>query len=153
MGRRSKQKSDRSPQNPGDVKIHFSNLQKDLPLQKQAIASIVRSLCSFLSIKCDEIGLYFVTKQKIASLHKQFFDDPTPTDCITFPIDSSYLGEIFICPSMALSYANPFQETVLYVVHGLLHLLGYDDLDPKKRLTMRKKEKSCMDFLKRQGHF
>lgn len=133
------------------MKIHIFNRQKDLPLSKRTIAKIVRSLCSFLSVACDEIGLHFVTPQKIAALHNQFFNDPTPTDCITFPIDKSYLGEIFICPAMALPYPDPFRETVLYVVHGLLHLLGYDDLDPKKRRAMRKKEKSCMHHLKDTG--
>ncbi len=86
-------------------------------------------------------------------LHKQFFNDPAPTDCMTFPIDCCYLGDIFISPQAALRYApnQPYQETLLYLIHGLLHLLGYDDLKPTARRTMRKMEKKCMDHLNKLG--
>ena len=61
-------------------------------------------------------------------------------------------GEIFVCPLAAIAYAKkqesrPYEETALYIVHGLLHLLGYDDLEEKAKKNMRKKEKSCMRHL------
>lgn len=107
-------------------------------------------------VRCDEISVFFVDSQTIAELHGRFFNDPTSTDCITFPIDEiddgeSYriLGEIFVCPKTALDFAlrkhkDPFEEVTLYVVHGLLHLLGYDDIEPKARARMRRKEASLM---------
>jgi len=112
----------------------------------------VGALFRFLSVSCDEISFYFVTEEQITKLHAEHFDDPTPTDCITFPIDTSYLGDIFICPSVAVQYAkkknlDPFQETLLYIVHGILHLLNFDDIEPKQRSSMRKKEKVCMSHL------
>jgi probable rRNA maturation factor len=102
---------------------------------------------------CEEISVYFVTELEIAALHEQFFQDPTPTDCITFPP-----GEIVVCPGVAIAYAkkrkgDPLEETVLYVVHGILHLLGFDDMEPSARKTMRKMEKKCMAYLKTQGFF
>jgi probable rRNA maturation factor len=39
---------------------------------------------------------------------------------------------------------DPYRETILYLVHGLLHLVGYNDLEPKDKAAMRRKEKSCM---------
>lgn len=138
------------------MKIHFYNRQKDFPLRKQSVQKIVRLLCHFLSIECDEIGFYFVTEEEMTALHGRFFHDPTPTDCISFPIDHSYLGDVFICPKVAVSYAkkrnlDPFEEIILYLVHGLLHLLDYDDQDPKRKRLMRKKEKSCIHHLKKLG--
>lgn len=138
------------------MKVHFSNRQTDLPIPRKEVIAIARSLCSFLSVQCDELAVYFVGEKKIAALHGQFFGDPTPTDCITFPLNTSYLGEIFICPKVALAYAkkhrlDPFEETILYLAHGLLHLIGYTDQDPKSKREMRKKEKSCMRHLKEQG--
>jgi probable rRNA maturation factor len=105
-----------------------------------------------------------VNKEKISNLHQQFFDDPSPTDCISFPIDTtkarkkefSVLGEIFVCPKVAIEYAtahtiDPYLELSLYTVHGLLHLLGYDDLDPKQRKEMRREEKRCLKLLTEQN--
>lgn len=138
------------------MKLNISNQQKSLPLSKSSVKRATEALCSFLKISCDELSIFFVTKKKISSLHAQFFDDPSPTDCITFPVDASYLGDLFICPSVALSYAaakklDPYQETLLYLVHGLLHLRGYDDLKDDARRTMRKMEKKCMGHLSKLG--
>jgi probable rRNA maturation factor len=136
------------------MKIHIYNRQKDLPLSKPSAKDLVRSALDHLSTPCEEIAVYFVSEKKIGELHTEFFDDPTSTDCISFPLDSRHLGEIFVCPKAALRYVqkkkgSPYIETSLYVIHGLLHLLGYDDLEPKKREAMRKKEKSCMAHLER----
>ena len=112
-----------------------------------------------LKIYTDEVILHFVIKSKMGKVHEAFFDDPSPTDCMSFPIDPPLkekssethhvLGEIFVCPKVALEYAkaeslDPHLETTLYIVHGLLHLLGYDDLDPVSRKEMRKMEKKCL---------
>lgn len=101
---------------------------------------------------CSEVSIYFVTKEAIGQIHRQFFQDPSPTDCISFPLSGDHLGEILVCPAMAIQYAkkrklDPYKEASLYIVHGLLHLLGYDDLEEKTRRTMRKKEKSCIRHL------
>jgi len=135
------------------VKIHVYNRQKDLPLNKLSAIELIRATLEYLGVCCSEVAVYFVSEKKICELHEQFFQDPSPTDCISFPIDDSYLGEIFVCPAAALSYAEKggidvYEETALYVVHGLLHLMGFDDLEEKARRIMRKKEKSCMRHLR-----
>lgn len=72
---------------------------------------------------------------------------------MSFPLDEIHLGEVFVCPKTAIEYADEkklpvYEELSLYVVHGLLHCLGYDDLEPAERRIMRKKEKSCMDLIR-----
>ncbi len=134
--------------------IHVHNLQKDLKIHKGFCRTLVRSVLSFLKIPFEEVSLYFVTEKQIAKLHEQFFQDSIPTDCISFPLDKNHLGEVFVCPAVAVSYAkkkgiDPYREIALYIVHGLLHLIGYDDLGKKTKLAMRKKEKSCMRHLER----
>ena len=81
-------------------------------------------------------------KRKISLLHKEFFDDPSPTDCITFPVDSEYLGDIFVCPRVAEEYCpkEPYVETSLYIIHAILHLLGYDDIEDSTRKVMHKEQ-------------
>ena len=132
-----------------NLKVHVYNQQKALPIKKRFVVLLVKHLLEFLDISCQEIAFYFVTEKKISILHKDFFNDPTVTDCITFPMDQEFLGEVFICPSVAIDYAEknglcPIQETILYLVHGVLHLIGYDDLEPGKRKIMRSWEEKCL---------
>ncbi|MDE3046345.1 MAG: rRNA maturation RNase YbeY [Verrucomicrobiota bacterium] len=137
------------------MNIHIFNNQKDLSLSKPAVRRLVQTVLQAEKASHTEVSIYFVTTRKITELHDEFFDDPTPTDCISFPLGDEHLGEVFVCPATATAYAkkkklNPYDETALYIVHGLLHCLGYDDLESKDRRIMRKKEKTCMALLKEQ---
>ena len=152
MDRRTKSESDGSSKNP--ICINIYNQQKDLPLSVPRLRGALFSLVSFLRISCKEFSLFFVSKRKICKLHEEFFQDPTLTDCISFPLDKEYLGDIFVCPAVAKEYVEKnggevYEEAMLYIVHALLHLLGYDDLDAQKRKVMRAKEKACMDHLRK----
>lgn len=105
--------------------------------------------------------MHLVDEDKIRRLHKKHFDDPSITDCITLPIDEpgpdcEILGEIFVCPKTAISYAkahglDPHTECTLYIVHGFLHLIGYDDIDDDDEEIMRKKEKELMNHLSKHN--
>ncbi len=132
------------------MKFSVYQRQKDLPISKNSVRRVLEGLCAFLRIQCEEVSVYFVSEKKICQLHEEFFNDPSPTDCISFPVDASYLGDIFISPLAARQYdpARPYEETLLYLVHGILHLIGYDDIEPNAKRSMRKMEKKCMDHLK-----
>jgi probable rRNA maturation factor len=155
------------------MKISITNSQKDLPLKniKKTILEIVPRIVELEMRLQDpsltdeqarqfwsEVSFQFVGEKKISQLHDEFFNDPTITDCITFPVDLKeaipprVLGEVFVCPKVALDYAkrhgvDPYRETILYIVHGLLHLLGYDDLKPSERKVMRAKERTYMKLV------
>lgn len=145
--------------------VLVSDRQKDLPVkhERQKLQIIAMLVLAAEKQQCDEVAFHFVTGPVICKLHKKFFNDATITDCITFPMDSDatagfcYLGDVFICPKQALIYANenkvdPYREITLYVVHGLLHLLGYDDITPEDRKIMRLKEKKYMKMLEKTGN-
>lgn len=134
--------------------ISVYNRQKDLQIDKSSIRTLVLAILKYLKVSFEEVSIYLVSEKQICQLHDQFFQDPSPTDCISFPIDDSCLGEVFVCPKVALEYTqkrglDPKTEVTLYIIHGILHLLGYDDLEPSQRKTMRKKEKSCMRQLEK----
>lgn len=137
--------------------VLVNNQQKDLKLSKRAVKDFVLAALDFLKVTCDEVHINFVSQKKICSLHEQFFDDPSPTDCITLPLDEEesfgykLLGEVFICPKAALSYPNPYKETSLYIVHTLLHLIGYTDIEPEKRRKMRVAEKKVLQALTKKN--
>ncbi len=91
---------------------------------------------------------------EIARLHQEFFDDPDPTDVITFEgsPEMDFAGEICISGEHALDYSRRrnldfSRELTLYLVHGYLHLCGFDDLEPVKKRKMRTAEKKAMDLL------
>lgn len=135
------------------------NKQKDLALSIATIKLMVPFLLRNLNISTDEVILHFVSKTAIGKVHDSFFADPSPTDCISFPIDSPetkeeegkqrILGEVFVCPKVAIEYAteqrlDPHLETKLYIIHGILHLIGYDDMDSPSRRKMRQMEQKCL---------
>lgn len=149
-----------SPREPHSQKIclRVYNSQKDLKISKTSVRRLVVGLLDKLNIVTEELIVHFVSEKRICQIHKDFFDDPSPTDCISFPIDETLLGEIFICPLTAISYAqkhgdDPYKEASLYLVHGILHLIGYDDIAPADRKIMKREEKRCMKFLEKERLF
>lgn len=140
------------------MNIQITNEQDSLSIPLQQIAPIVEQVLKDENCRCDEISINFVNEPTICQLHLDYFDDGSPTDCITFPIDEEddgcyrVLGEVFICPHTALKYAeehhiDPYLELTLYLVHGLLHLLGYDDIELSDRELMRQAEERHMNKL------
>jgi probable rRNA maturation factor len=101
-----------------------------------------------------ELSLVFLTDQALARLHADFLDDPTTTDVITFEGDAAtgLAGEICVSADTAYTYAREHgrdfaTELTLYVVHGWLHLAGYDDLRPAKKRRMRAAEARALKLL------
>jgi len=84
------------------------------------------------------IQFVLVDRATMARVHGDFLGDSSETDVITFPY-----GEILVCPAVARDRAAEFgheveQEVLLYALHGLLHLAGYDDTTPKLAKEMAK---------------
>jgi probable rRNA maturation factor len=140
------------------------NRQRDLPIKTSSVQEAVMAVLAQEKIETDEIAVHFVSVKEICNLHQKFFQDPTKTDCITLPMDSPdensphvhFLGEIFICPKVALEFVNSsetknsatfYAETSLYLVHGILHLLGYSDCKVGEKKKMRAAEKRIMGML------
>ncbi|HEY5752135.1 MAG TPA: rRNA maturation RNase YbeY [Chthoniobacterales bacterium] len=85
----------------------------------------------------DEIGVTIVSDAKMAKLHVDFMGIPGPTDVLTFEH-----GEIVVSAETAARYGaehsqTPNDEVSLYILHGLLHLRGFDDLEPAAAEKMR----------------
>jgi probable rRNA maturation factor len=141
------------------MKISVYNRQKDLKVSAVAVKKTVKQALEFHQINCDEIAIHLITDRAMRKLHEDFFNDPTPTDCISFPYDKDgssgyfFLGEVFICPKTAFQYiakkgsGDLYSEITLYLIHGILHLLGYDDINSNDLKVMRSKERELMSFL------
>jgi len=104
-----------------------------------------------------------VDDDAIADLHERFMGLPGPTDVLTFdlrddPDQAEIEGEITISVDTARRQARQYragqtEELLRYVIHGVLHLSGYDDDTPARRRRMRREENRVLELLgiRRQG--
>lgn len=133
--------------------IHVIDKQSDLKISPASVQKIVTLVIQGEKQTCDEVSVYLIETEEMCELHERFFGDPSPTDCISLPMDEEddelgyrILGDVFICPETAVIYAKkhpdttPEEETTLYIIHGILHLLGYDDIEDEDIAEMRKAE-------------
>jgi probable rRNA maturation factor len=135
---------------------HFS-LNSELPTLNRDDSS---------AVPAGELSLVFLTDPALAQLHATFLADPTITDVITFEGNSALgtAGEICVSVDAALRHVSPKAPTLssklsalssaafsteltLYLVHGWLHLAGYDDLQAAKKRIMRRAEARAMSLL------
>ena len=82
------------------------------------------------------------------SINKKYLNHDHVTDVLTFGLGEG-LAEIIICPQVAATNAKAHQtstekEIILYVIHGILHLAGFDDHSEKDILKMRRMEKELL---------
>ena len=106
-------------------------------------------LTELLKLEDFELAICIVHAPEMAKINETFLQHSGSTDVITFDYSdnpSSVLhGEIFICIDDALVQAREFRtswqsEITRYVIHGILHLLGFDDLNPAARRKMKREE-------------
>ena len=96
------------------------------------------------------IEISFLNDRAIAKVHADFCNDPSPTDVITFR-HSPELGEILIGVPTVVGHAKKFHQPVdheiaLCVIHGLLHLLDYDDIDENERRLMHQEQDRLLQY-------
>jgi probable rRNA maturation factor len=87
--------------------------------------------------KLSEIFIWLISDRRMALLHRKFLGQSGPTDVMTFQH-----GEIFISVDTARRHARAFENSLLrelklYIVHGLLHLHGFDDQTPSEAHKMK----------------
>jgi len=93
----------------------------------------------------EEVEVAIVTDRVIEDVHLRFLKTPGATDVITFDY-----GEIVISAETAVTYARKYQHDVnrelgLYIIHGLLHLNGYDDLTPGDAELMHRTQQDILE--------
>ncbi len=138
--------------------LAIANHHPRLRLEHRAVSGVIHTLdAGFPKSKVPpgELSLVFLTDAALAQLHADFLDDPSTTDVITFEGDPALgaAGEICVSVDTAARYARAHQrdfsaELTLYLVHGWLHLSGYDDLEPAKKRVMRRAEARAMELLR-----
>jgi len=139
-------------------KIWIKNLQKEkvnLRLLRKAISWTLREKLG----DCQkEVSMVLVDNARIKELNKRFRGVKRATDVLAFSLGGEFistknlLGEVIISVEQAQIQAEQRghcleDELVLLAIHGILHLLGYNDEDEKEREVMEKEERKILTFL------
>lgn len=107
----------------------------------------------------NEISIVIDGDAAIQALNQQFLGVDAPTDVLSFPSDetnpetgSPYLGDIIVSYPRAKQQAESASETIsdelqLLVVHGMLHLLGYDHAEPDEKAAMWAVQQKALNHL------
>ena len=108
------------------------------------------------------VTIYLTSNAEIRELNRQFHGTNAPTDVLSFPArpvrsrraagasrDGDYLGDVVISYEQAREQARAagwrtVEEVELLTVHGILHLLGYDDVTPRKRKRMWRRQEEIL---------
>lgn len=126
------------------MNISIRNLQKKIPIPVSKIKSVVRKTCATPGV-AQVISIVFVGPRRMRRLNRAYLGHDWVTDVLTFATPGVAQVEIIICPAMAVINARRYQTTIkhellLYVIHGLLHVAGYDDRTTTDRERMAAKE-------------
>ena len=143
-----------------DILIDYAYRESDLaalPIEKLALFALEREGMP----SNTEVSISFVDNDEIASLNSEFRGHEGPTDVLSFECDMDEedeafpegelfeLGDVIIAPDVAEAQTAVFsttfeQEISLLLVHGLLHLCGYDHIEDEDALEMQARERDIL---------
>ncbi len=131
--------------------LRFFTRQKEITIDRALWRRVTKCILEDLSGCAEyELGIHFVDAEEMATVNETYLNHEGSTDVITFnyeetPSAGKIHGEIYISAPDAMAYARQFRapwthELARYVVHGVLHLRGYDDTEPGLRRVMKREE-------------
>ncbi len=136
------------------IEIEIANDLEDFKIDEEQIRAAVRAVLAMDSIQNAEMSVALVDDPTIHDVNRRFLHHDYPTDVISFPLSDSpkkLEGEIVLSIDTARREAQRVQgvwneqnEVLLYIIHGSLHLIGFDDHEENDLLEMRKAEVACL---------
>lgn len=129
------------------VRVAITVEPTDVPIDHKLMRATVRAVLTGENTVNASISLALVSDATSERINRQFLNHNGPTDVITFPLGKSPLqGELVVGVDVAARVAAEVghgvaAELALYVIHGVLHLCGYDDKSPMATKLMRARER------------
>ena len=141
-----------------------SNRQRRLTVRQSDIRGLFTAALAELKAAEVDLSIAIVNDTEIAQLHARWLDIPGPTDVLSFDLSGTprlkspqsaglrVVGEIIASGETAVREATRYHwraehELAYYLLHGLLHLCGFDDRDPGPRQAMRRRERQLMQAI------
>ena len=119
-------------------------------LEAGFVARVVAAAAAFVGSEDMEVSLLLTDEQEIAAIHDRFMGDSSGTDVISFPMDEGVDMVVSVerAERESTVRGHAFEaELALYIVHGILHVSGYDDTTDDARVNMREAERKVLAAL------
>jgi len=118
------------------------NCQRRVRVNAAELRRFAARLRRLLRLRSDSFTVALVSDQRSAALNKRYRRRAYPTDVLSFPADNGALGEVVIAAETARRNARRYrhsaaEEIKLLMVHGVLHLLGYDHETDRGQMNRR----------------
>ncbi|MEM9481469.1 MAG: rRNA maturation RNase YbeY [Verrucomicrobiota bacterium] len=132
------------------IRFQFANHHDSIELDMatfEKLAATAILIPPLVELQQEEIEVAFIDDAQISKVHADFLDDDSPTDVITFEH-----GEILISADTAarqcVEHGMSFEkECALYLIHGLLHLAGWDDKTPEEFEKMKTEQERILNLV------
>jgi probable rRNA maturation factor len=132
-----------------------------LPVDDHRLRQAVQAALADESVRRATVSVAVVDDATIQRLNRQYLGHDEATDVLSFVLErseDSLEGEVVVSADTARSAAPQFgwsaaDELLLYVIHGVLHLVGYNDILPGERIAMRNRERACLAALGLEHRF
>lgn len=131
------------------IEVEVANEQDLLPIDEARLADAAQRVLSGEGVSNATISLAVVGDKAMHELNRRYLGHDYPTDVLSFVLEQSaerLEGEVIVSADTAIATAvrygwSPIEELLLYVIHGCLHLSGYDDQTDDARTAMRQRER------------
>jgi len=139
--------------------IWFKTHLRRISVRANRIRRVAQSILVQAGHPTAQLSLSLVGKTRMRSLNRKYRGRDYPTDVLAFPMGSMaeqtdvFLGDVVICLPVAIGQASRFgnsadQEILRLLIHGTLHLLGYDhEQSPREATRMQRKERTIVKKL------
>jgi probable rRNA maturation factor len=140
------------------IEIEISDTQAHMQVNHSDVMRLVREVLLAENRASASISIALVDNDTIHRLNRLHLSHDWPTDVITFPLpgpdEPALSGELVVSTEMAVALAQeagdePWRELALYLVHGLLHLCGYDDSSEADRAAMKHRQARLLESVAR----
>ncbi len=140
----------------GGQRIDISHLCRLIEVSEAEILRVARMVMHDHGGAADGVSIAIVDDATITELHKTYLNKPGATDVLSFDLSDdqaeSMEGQVVVSAETAHRQASrrgvtPEAELMLYIVHGMLHLMGFDDLTPDAFKLMHREEDRLLDAL------
>ncbi len=136
--------------------IFVSTRLRSYDISLSTIEKIADALLKKLELSHLELSIVFVGSQRMKNLNYSYRNKNKITDVLSFPKDKKspapILGDVVICPHQALIQAEEIghslgREVIFLMIHGILHLCGYDHMNKTDEKKMLTKQKELLSYL------
>ncbi len=143
------------------MSVLIRNRQKNQKLDIREIRKFTQGVLDYLGLNSKELSLVLMSDSQITQINRDYLGRDKPTNVISFSMaegefcgpETGLLGDVIVSVDTAFRHAAqsgevPDDEVLYLIIHGILHIVGYDHETGEERRKMRKKEAEIFSALR-----